>query len=360
MTMETRVPARYYARFCDVLESLGTRTAPLLDASGIDAIRLRDPQGTLSLAQVEALFEAATRATGRSDLALELGHTLKLTSHVAVSHAILSSPTAGHAMHLLARYFRLILPIFRMNYGVDDRRQVTLTLEPTQAMSHACLAFHLELVAIAVHWGLRELLEGQVPSYDVYYSLEPPPHLDRYAELPELRPHFGWRSRPGLRIQWPPETAGRALGMADSAALELAEQRCNELVANARRSGDVAGWVTMMLREASGGLPALSELADTLNLSPRTLDRYLKKEGVSFRALHKQVRQSRACAMLADNTLSVTEIALELGYTDASNFASAFRREAGCAPTVWRERQQLSEPADAYAVEAVAAQNRAR
>jgi AraC-like DNA-binding protein len=97
--------------------------------------------------------------------------------------------------------------------------------------------------------------------------------------------------------------------------------------------------VTMMLREASDGVPSLTELAHTLNLSARTLDRYLAREGSSFRELSTRVRHQMACELLRGGTLNITQIAYQLGYTDAANFTRAFRRQANCSPSDYRQRR---------------------
>ena len=335
------LPARYYARFCDVLDGLGVARRSLLVAASTDVTRLHAPDGRLRMDEVEALLAAAARASGRTDLGLELGRALKLTSHSVVSSGILSSPTLGYCLNLVARYFSLILPAFSMRYSTNER-VMRLTVEPLWSMSHGCLAFHLELIMSAVHWEVREILGGSMPTYDLYSSLETPAHAARYAELREMRPHFGWRPRPGFMVECPVEVASRPLAMAEPTALKLAEARCSELVRRARADGDVADWVAMMLREATGSPPSLTELAQTLNLSPRTLDRYLKKEGASFRALSKRARHQRACELLAQPRYSVTEVAIELGYGDVSNFARAFRREAGVSPGVWRGRTEAA------------------
>lgn len=156
------VPARYYARLGEVLAQAGIDTQALLNATGIAGHEIMAPDGQLTMAQVEALLAAATRATQRTDLALDLGRALKLTSHSTVSYGILSSPTAGYALRLVARYFGLILPSFRMRYAADTAT-MQITVEPQWSMSHACLAFHLELVAVAVYREVGELLGGDAP-----------------------------------------------------------------------------------------------------------------------------------------------------------------------------------------------------
>lgn len=331
------VPARYYARFCEVLNDLRCDCEPLIQAAGIARQELQSPDGSLTMAQVEGLLEAAEAATGRSDLALELGRALKLTSHSTVSYGILSSPTVGYALRLVARYFSLILPSFRMRYACDDQ-SMRVTVVPRWALSRAALAFHLELIAACLHWEVRDLVEGEMPFYDLHFSLEAPPHAARYDAFREQRTQFGSRARPGFQMRCPAEMAARPLAQADPMALKQAEARCNEMVDKAKATGNIAAWVGMMLREASGGPPSRAELASSLNLSSRTLDRYLKKEGASFRELSNRALHHRACDLLGEDRLSMTQIAYELGYADPSNFARAFRQEVGVSPTAWQAR----------------------
>ena len=77
--------------------------------------------------------------------------------------------------------------------------------------------------------------------------------------------------------------------MSDRSALQMAEARCEMLLKRATRTG-LADWVAMMLREADGSLPTLEDLSRVLNLTPRTLNRKLNKEGERFLDLVKRVR----------------------------------------------------------------------
>jgi AraC-like DNA-binding protein len=94
----------------------------------------------------------------------------------------------------------------------------------------------------------------------------------------------------------------------------------------------------MMLREADGSLPTLNDLSRVLKLTPRTLNRRLARDGERFLDLVKRVRSERACALLRDGRLPVTQIAYQLGYRDSVNFSRAFRRELGMTPSEYRRR----------------------
>jgi len=329
------VPARYYARLCELLGQDGMNVAALLKAARIRSAAIKAPDAVLRLSQVEALLDEIFRLTRRRHQCHDLGRALKLSSHSIVGYGMLSSPTVGYAMTLAARYFRLIMSSFRMRFRVDAEL-AEIEILPVLPMSTNCLEFHLEAIAVALHWEIRELLKNQMPPYDLYLSIAAPPHKERYNELVEAHCHFAWQSRPGFRMQFPAAVALRTPALADIGAVQMAEKRCNELIRSAIAQGRVGSWVRMMLREASDGWPSLTELAQTLNLSSRTLDRYLEKEGESFRKLSNRTRHEKALEMLDDDGLTVTQIAYELGYTDVSNFARSFRREAGVAPGDYR------------------------
>lgn len=329
------LPVRYYTRLCDVVERLGYDSTPLLQAADVARKDMQNPDGLITLGQMEALVTTASKVTGRSALGLELAHALRLTSHSMVSYGILSSPTLGYCLGLVARYFSLILPSFRMGYTCDSRSMRT-SVQPVWPLSRLALAFHLETIVACIHRETRELLDGDSPTCRAYFSIARPPHANRYDGYANLHAKFGWQARPGVRMEWSAEVAARPLAMAEPRALKLAEQRCDAMINRARSAGKVANWVRMMLREGNGEPPSRRELANALNLSARTLDRSLQREGTSFRALSNGARVESACDLLRAGQLSVTQIAYELGYSDASNFTRAFKRQTGCSPTVWR------------------------
>jgi AraC-like DNA-binding protein len=87
----------------------------------------------------------------------------------------------------------------------------------------------------------------------------------------------------------------------------------------------------------SGHSVTLELLAESLGMSGRSLQRGLADQGASFTALLGAVRLRRAAEWLQRTDKPVVEIALDLGYTDASNFTRAFRRAIGVSPSVFRK-----------------------
>lgn len=328
---DREVPARYFGRLLDLLQMHGVPIAPLIDGLALDAEALAAPEATLPLSKVDLLIQRLVARTGRDDWGFDLGLRLRLTSHLILGYGLLASPTLGYAFQMLSRYFSMLTPTFRVQVRRDPQFGALL-LVPALPMSHDCLVFHTDAIAAAVDTVVDELLGERMPRYDLDLALDlPPAHRQRYEQLARARCRFAVGGLAGLRIRFPVSLLEAPLSLADAGALKVAESRCVATFRNVIASGQVAAWVRMMLREANGGLPSLDELAHTLNLSPRTLDRHLKAEGAGFRQLVAEVIVERARTLLAQGQ-PVTTVALELGYTDASNFARAFRRATGTSP----------------------------
>ncbi len=75
----------------------------------------------------------------------------------------------------------------------------------------------------------------------------------------------------------------------------------------------------MMLREASPRL-VLKTCAQMLNVSSKTLQRYLKKQDANFNTIRKQVILSRAEHLLMHTNKSITEIHFRAGLLHGSEF----------------------------------------
>lgn len=79
-----------------------------------------------------------------------------------------------------------------------------------------------------------------------------------------------------------------------------------------------------------------------MSLSERTLRRRLAAEGTSVRKLIDEVRAALAAEFLISGSLSVAQIAAQVGYLEVSSFSQAFRRWHGVSA-----RMFLADPTPA-------------
>jgi AraC-like DNA-binding protein len=88
-----------------------------------------------------------------------------------------------------------------------------------------------------------------------------------------------------------------------------------------------------LLQHAYLGLPSVEDVARNFHLTPRTLQRYLKKEGTSFSMLQAEAAKKIAVDLLKKSGRSVSEVGYLLGYREPSAFIRAFRRWTGTTPS---------------------------
>lgn len=107
--------------------------------------------------------------------------------------------------------------------------------------------------------------------------------------------------------------------------------------------GGLAGWqrriVAQYIDENLAQPISLATLADLARLSPFHFSRAFKQSfGLPPHGYHTNRRIEEAKALLAMPARSVTEIALDVGFSETSSFSAAFRKLTKQTPTEYRRR----------------------
>ena len=92
-------------------------------------------------------------------------------------------------------------------------------------------------------------------------------------------------------------------------------------------------------RQMELGHCTLESVAQSLRLPPRSLQRRLHAEGLSFRDLVDEWRRARALSLVTNTRLPLSEVSDALGYSEQSVFTQAFRRWYGGTPQRYRSQR---------------------
>jgi AraC family transcriptional regulator, regulatory protein of adaptative response / methylphosphotriester-DNA alkyltransferase methyltransferase len=104
------------------------------------------------------------------------------------------------------------------------------------------------------------------------------------------------------------------------------------------RSSLYADAVAIVEREYARDV-ALDDIARRVASSRRQLQRaYAEIGGTTFRDHLTAVRMERAAELLTRRSVTVREVAHRVGYRQPAQFAKAFRRHRGLAPSAFRSR----------------------
>jgi AraC-like DNA-binding protein len=92
------------------------------------------------------------------------------------------------------------------------------------------------------------------------------------------------------------------------------------------------------------GKAGVGEVARQLGMSPRTLERRLRSEGLTFGGILSELRCDLAKRYLREEDMPISKIAWLLGYQEAGGFTHAFKRWTGKTPREARARENVARP----------------
>jgi AraC-like DNA-binding protein len=148
-------------------------------------------------------------------------------------------------------------------------------------------------------------------------------------------------NQPASYIEIQAEVLGCRIRDTDPALLAIVRGYADDLLQQGALSENICRRVKSFITESIGLEPMTQEaVATRMNMSRSSLQRHLNVEGVSFRQLRDEVVYSLARDALATTATSITQIALALGYAEASSFDRAFARmSGGSTPSQYRRMQ---------------------
>ena len=213
----------------------------------------------------------------------------------------------------------------------DDCQMTWLTL-PTPAF----LRFDLPAWLSSAVWSGELLLAEVQPGWEGQFGgWASDPQNREHALIQELELHawlrrFALYARPFLAQVTPTQTPGRAPEPSAGTATAGAGQA--HALALARR-----------LQQDHARPLRIAELAAGLGLHPHYLSGVFRQTfGVAPQEYLARCRLAQAQALLIATDLSVTEVALESGFSSSSRFFAAFARRHGCSPRAFRQAHRTS------------------
>jgi AraC-like DNA-binding protein len=80
---------------------------------------------------------------------------------------------------------------------------------------------------------------------------------------------------------------------------------------------------------------SIERLSQIIEVNERTIQRYLKTEGYTFRRIKESLNIAFAKRVLVERNASISDVAEHLGYADTSQFIRAFRKSENTTPLQW-------------------------
>jgi AraC-like DNA-binding protein len=136
---------------------------------------------------------------------------------------------------------------------------------------------------------------------------------------------------------------GRVLiGLCRDAAETLPRPRMTVSSLNASSHHELSEQVEQYMRRNLQNPLSRADVAEAVHFSPSHLARIFQATtGKTLLERLTELRLSQACALLSETTLSITRIALEVGFNSFSHFTQLFKSHIGMTPSDYRRTRAV-------------------
>ena len=312
------------------LRARGIDAEALLEHAGISPELLNAPQARVPSSRYAALWHSIAQAMDDEFFGMD-SHRMRAGSFTLLCHSVIHCDTLERALRRALRFLRLVLDDFEGVLVRDgDSARVVLVercAEPRRAFAYGTFLIILHGLAC---W----LVGRRIPLDHAAFRCPEPAYSGEWRVLfsPELR--FG-------ETETEIAFAADYLDMANvqnerTMKVFLRSAPANFLV-KYRNSDGLVARIRRLLRDIPPhAWPDFETLAQQMHFSPSTLRRHLLDEGPSYQAIKDDLRRDLAISQLCHSDKSVLDIALDLGFAEASAFHRAFKKWTGARPGEYR------------------------
>jgi AraC-like DNA-binding protein len=316
------------------MEGLGLSASAVLRQAGLPQSLLQQPRVLLKTEELFALWRAIGEVGANPAIGLQLGTESKSERFHPAGLASLSCETFGAAIDRMARYKQLTCPE-ELGQQKDDKEWsiqfhwlLAEEVEPP-VLIDCCFAWILSIARCGTGTRLSPI------RVELAQPREHAKTVERHFGCPAV---FGAARN---AIVFHAEDAKRAFVTRNAELLSmLAPQFEAELRQESGEENFVERVRVTIQQKLTGQRPTIEDIADTLHISSRTLQRRLQEEGSSFQRVLDDARHQLARRYLNNSVLELNEAAYLLGYEDGNSFVRAFRGWEGIPPARWREQQR--------------------
>lgn len=326
-----RVSTIFVRALLEAVETAGMTADDFSRAAGISHDQLADVYGWMEVSELDRLLGRAVELTADSAFGLHWVERSPLMKFDLLAMITASAPTLREALESLLRFQCMVFERPEVEL-VELEDRVQLRVSPVAA-TELGRRLRTEMAVLAFVRLMRYVGAPSSAVWRIAFMHRAPDYVQEYVRSFEGRATFG-QTYSGIELD--PAWLDRRLHHANVELHRLLVIQGQHVLANMQSSTGYSGQVRAYLRRVFPRLPQMPEAARALALSERSLRRRLNEEGFSYSAILQESQLRLARELLGDPTLSIQEIAHDVGFTSATAFHRAFKRWTGASPAAFR------------------------
>lgn len=325
------VSLQYVERLLSGAARQGLGMSALFAHSGLDPARTKEPDARISSTELIRLMQEVMRRTGDEFIGLAADARSKPGTFSMMAHAVINCANLEQAIRRSSAFYGLFeTPTVADLAVTSNEGQLTLTMRHHDAVGDTI--FELMAFVSVRFWSW--LVGQRLSPLVIEFSFDAPPSATDFAALFRCPVIYGADRN---MIRFPASWLSLPLAQTPLSLSRFLKDSLALIIAGRSRPMGLAEQVRNRLSNDYGHqFPDLTALSQQLSLTPQTLRRRLKEEGTSYQQIKDQLREEAARFYLAKPALSIDEVALMMGFSEASAFHRAFKKWTGQTPASCR------------------------
>lgn len=325
------ISMQYVQRLLSGAARQGLSLPSLFELCGMDAQRASQPDARISSAELIRLIKEVMRLTGDEFIGLAADARSKPGTFSMMAHAVINCANLEQAIRRSAAFYALFETPTDLIFTVDQNEgRVEIVPRINNPIGDSLYELMVFVSVRFWSWLVGQRLSPLV----IEYNFAAPPSS---AELSGLFRCPVVYDADRTLIRFPSSWLTLPLAQTPLSLSRFLKDSLALIIAGRSRPMSLVEQVRQRLTHDFGqDFPDFNTMADALNMTPQTLRRRLKDEGSSYQLIKDRLREEAARFYLAKPALSVDEIALMMGFSEASAFHRAFKKWTGQTPAACR------------------------
>jgi AraC-like DNA-binding protein len=316
------------------IESYGYDSAELFAKAGLDHSKLKDPLARFSYQKVTHLWELARELIDDPCFGIKVASFWHPTTLHALGYSWLASNSLEEAFERMSHYARLINTGAKGVLKMRKSEDACYLILDAAKLKPLPLDETVDYVMAMLMTMCRTAYNAELQPIRVSFQHPKPACTDCFTEFFDAPVGY---SQPETSICLDLETITTPLTTANPELVRINDQIVTDYLANLDRADVTMQVRAKLIERLPSGRVTEDEIADSINVSQRSLQRRLKEQGMSFTQLLESTRSELGLQYVRDPQRSFNEIAFLLGFAEPGNFSRAFKRWYGKSPSEYRD-----------------------
>jgi AraC-like DNA-binding protein len=316
-------------------ETKGLKPKDLCVACHINYDDLENPTIAIPLQQTNLLWELIEYKTKDPHIGLHLGEFYKLNALGLVGMILQNSADVISALEKACEYANLLSNTLQLKITLLDNslRIDFMVSEHCKAHSKKAAQYATDAAMVFAQTEIKALTGEKVYPIRAGFAYKEN-QTNEYNRIFNCALSFGCVD---AFLEYPVALAHKKIKLSDFELLVLLEKEAQKRLKNVGLKSYSNKIESLIISQLDGSYPTIQTIAQILNTTPRTIQRQLKKEDLTYNNIVKKVKKEMV-VMYMQNDLSISQISYLMGYSDVGSFTNAFKNWFGTTPSSYQNK----------------------